>query len=236
MKTTTETSMASGMVTNHAIAMRPSTTMLTLPVFWHFCTIPIPTTAPTRQCEVETGSPKAEEVSTAIAPAICVAKLLLGVSSVILFPTVWIVSRPMVTIPIRNPAAPNTSAHIGTSGLSDTWLCRTTSRIAARGPIAFPTSFPPCAHATLKADTISSGTNFFSASARFSASSSSSPADAGSTSMCTSPSVEMRSSAWRVWGGCFIASRCSRRCSSPCGWLTHCLTFSASTLFPCSPS
>mmetsp|Transcript_42080 Transcript_42080/g.85922 ORF Transcript_42080/g.85922 Transcript_42080/m.85922 type:complete len:259 (+) Transcript_42080:118-894(+) len=238
--------MASGMVTTQATAMRPSTTMLTLPVAMHFCTTPMPTTAPTRQWEVETGRPRAEEESTAMAPPICVANDLDGVSSVILLPTVWIVSRPIVTMPMRKPADPNTSAQKGMSGLDDTSFFSTTCRIADSGPMALPTSLPPCAHATLNAETISSGTNLFSACAISPASSPPSTSRGAPVSGCTSTLTSsddaraMSVSASSLAGPCssctcsptcFTASRCSRS-SSPVGCATQCFTFSASTLTP----
>merc|ERR1719321_2581908 len=98
--------MARGIVTTHATKIFFKTLQFNVPVPESFCAKPMPTTAPTRQCDVDTGISRDDAASTATAPPICVANALDGLSTVIFVPTVLIVNRPMVTIPTQNPTLP----------------------------------------------------------------------------------------------------------------------------------
>jgi len=77
-----------------------------------------------------------------------VEKLLAGVNFVMFLPTVKIVLDPNKAIPTMNEAEPIISPQIGTSAFPVMGPAVYKSRITIKGPIAFPTSFAPCAIAT----------------------------------------------------------------------------------------
>ena len=115
-------------------------------------------TAPTRQCDVDTGSSKTDEVSTETAAPSCTAKALDGDRAVILLDTVPMVLWPQVRMPtdMQEPAATTTQ-----SGMSG-WSCTAPaapSSSAANGPAELATSLAPCANATLRLVSVSSRLN-----------------------------------------------------------------------------
>lgn len=119
--TITATSIAKGMVTSQPSTILPSALALIFPPpTVNFCATPTPTTAPTKQCEVETGIPNADEAKTATAAPICVEKDFDGVKMVILVPTVSIVLDPSNIMPATNPIAPIAKIHEAVSGVPET--------------------------------------------------------------------------------------------------------------------
>ena len=106
---------------------------------------PTPKTAPTSVCVVEIGSPigNTEANKIVMAAANSAQKPRLGVSSVILSPTVLMTFHPHVANPITIPAPPRNSAQFGVLEVFK-MACSVTAWYAAdKGPIALATSLEP---------------------------------------------------------------------------------------------
>ncbi|CNL76412.1 Uncharacterised protein [Mycobacterium tuberculosis] len=105
--------------------------------------MPTPRTAPIRMCVLETGRPRTVAPMTTPAADNSAANPDAGCIVVRLCPTVAITRRPMNHNPAHN-ATPNvTMAAAGTAALPSMAPVRSTSRIAANGPMALAMSLLP---------------------------------------------------------------------------------------------
>ena len=104
---------------------------------------PTPKTAPTKVCVVEIGSPVPEAKTTVEAAAISAEKPKLGVSVVILLPTVLITLPPSIANPKTIPMPPKRRTHGLTTAFDPIAPSEVTLIIADIGPIAFATSLEP---------------------------------------------------------------------------------------------
>ena len=91
--------------------------------------------------------------------AISAEKPRLGVRAVIFFPTVEMTLEPRVARPKTIPIPPTSNTHGLIEDLDPISPVSTTLTTAAKGPIAFATSFEPWAKAMALAETIISNPN-----------------------------------------------------------------------------
>ena len=109
---------------------------------------PTPITAPTTVCDVDMGRPSFEATRTVVAAPKSTEKPLVFVKLVIRLPTVFITFFPQVMHPTPIPIPPSVRSQIGTSICDPMDIPCARGIIDAIGPIAFATSFAPCAKAT----------------------------------------------------------------------------------------
>ena len=109
---------------------------------------PMPSTEPTRQWVVETGSPSLEAMRMVVAAPNSAQKPRVGVSAVIFFPMVSMTRQPQVARPTTIPKPPSASNQDGTWEEVESEPVLIMSSTAATGPMAFETSFVPCQKAT----------------------------------------------------------------------------------------
>ena len=109
---------------------------------------PTPSTAPTRQCVVEIGSPSLEAIKMVVAAPNSAQNPRVGVSAVIFLPIVSMTRQPHVARPITIPTPPRAKSQGGTIEDSEINPFFKMPRTAATGPIALATSLAPWAKAT----------------------------------------------------------------------------------------
>ena len=114
---------------------------------------PTPITPPTSVWVVEIGNPTYEATTTVVAVASSAEKPRLGFNAVIFSPTVFITFFPSMLKPKTIPVAPKKRIQAWTGeSVSIIPFEFTVDTTAARGPIAFATSFEPCAKAIAHAE------------------------------------------------------------------------------------